>query len=190
MEKEFAKVMSERTDKELIKITTIEKDGYNPTAIIAAELEIKKRNINVNDFEKIKEKAIFEKQQIEKIDSTIVSSGIRFINFIIDSIIYLIIIALLTFPLKETHILLGYLIMFLTFIGYYSIMEIKFQKTIGKFITKTKVVNINGDKPGNTDIVSRTFFRLIPFDRISFLFTKNGFHDFLSKTKVIYNTKD
>lgn len=58
--------------------------------------------------------------------------------------------------------------MFLTFIGYYSIMEIKFQKTIGKFITKTKVVNINGDKPGNADIISRTFFKLISFDRISF----------------------
>ncbi len=64
-------------------------------------------------------------------------------------------------------------------------MEIKFQKTLGKFVTKTKVVKLNGEKPTNEDIITRTFCRLIPFDRISFLFVKNGIHDFLSKTKVV-----
>jgi uncharacterized RDD family membrane protein YckC len=69
-------------------------------------------------------------------------------------------------------------------------MEIKFQKTIGKFITKTKVVKLNGEKPESSDIISRTFCRLIPFDRVSFLFMKNGIHDFLSKTKVIKDTTE
>jgi uncharacterized RDD family membrane protein YckC len=49
-----------------------------------------------------------------------------------------------------------------------------FQKTIGKFITKRRVVHMNGEKPKNSDIISHTFCRLIPFDRILFLFTKNG----------------
>ena len=40
-------------------------------------------------------------------------------------------------------------------------------------------------KPEQSDIISRSFCRLIPFDRVSFLFTKNGIHDFLSKTKVV-----
>jgi uncharacterized RDD family membrane protein YckC len=71
------------------------------------------------------------------------------------------------------------------FFGYYVIMETKYQKTIGKFITKTTVVTKDGAKPEIGDIVRRTFCRLIPFDRISFMFTKNGFHDRLSDTIII-----
>jgi uncharacterized RDD family membrane protein YckC len=193
MENEFAKVMSERTDEELIKIVTVERTSYNPTAIEAADAEVKKRNIDTSEFEKLREKATAEKQQKEKVDSNVVGSGIRFLNFIIDFIIWLIIAGILTFPLSandENQMLLGYVIMFATFIGYYAIMEIKFQKTIGKFITKTRVVKMNGDKPANSDIITRTFCRLIPFDRISFLFTKNGIHDFLSKTKVVKDTAE
>ncbi|CAM3555087.1 RDD family protein [Aequorivita lipolytica] len=191
MENEFAKVMSERTDEELIKIVTIERGSYNPTAIEAADSEIEKRNIDTSEFEKIKEKATVEKEQKQKVDSNVVGSGIRFLNFIIDFIIWLIIAGILTFPLSAkdgNQMLLGYVIMFATFIGYYAIMEIKFQKTVGKFVTKTRVVKMNGEKPENSDIISRTFCRLIPFDRISFLFTKNGIHDFLSKTKVVKDT--
>ncbi|WP_417198809.1 RDD family protein [Bizionia sp.] len=64
-------------------------------------------------------------------------------------------------------------------------MEIKFQKTLGKFITKTKVVKLNREKPNPSDIINRTICRFIPFDGISYLFVKNGLHDYLSKTKVI-----
>tara|TARA_R110002111_G_C5838303_1_gene358609 strand:- start:90 stop:671 length:582 start_codon:yes stop_codon:yes gene_type:complete len=193
MENEFAKVMSERTDEELIKIVTVEREGYNPIAIEAADAEVERRNIDTSEFEKIKEKATIEKKQKQKVDSNVVSSGIRFLNFIIDFIIWLIIAAIFTFPLSANdgnQMLLGYVIMFATFIGYYAIMEIKFQKTIGKFVTKTRVVKMNGEKPENSDIISRTFCRLIPFDRVSFLFTKNGIHDFLSKTKVVKDTAE
>jgi uncharacterized RDD family membrane protein YckC len=81
--------------------------------------------------------------------------------------------------------ILGYLMLTASFFGYYVFMETKYQKTIGKFITKTKVVNKNGTRPEVGDIVRRTFCRLIPFDRISFLFTQNGFHDRLSDTTII-----
>ena len=188
MENEFKQVMSERTDDELVKIVTTERDRYNTNAIVAAEAEIEKRNIDTSNFERIKDRATIEKEQKLKVDSNIVGPGIRFLNFIIDLIIWIVIAAILTFPINgsnETQMLLGYLIMFGSFIGYYALMEIKFQKTIGKFITNTKVVKMNGEKPKNSDIISRTFCRLIPLDRISFLFTKNGFHDLLSKTKVI-----
>ena len=188
MEDEFAKVMSERTDEELIKIVTIERDGYQPLGVEAAESEIEKRNIDTSQFEKIREKAKVEKEQKEKINSYVAGSGIRFLNFIIDFIIWLIIAGILTFPLNAnngTQMLLGYLIFLGTFIGYYSIMEIKFQKTVGKFVTKTRVIKLNGEKPKNSDIISRTFCRLIPFDRISFIFFYYGIHDMLSKTKVV-----
>ena len=85
----------------------------------------------------------------------------------------------------DFQMLVGYLIFFASYIAYYVFMETKYQKTIGKFITKTKVVNKNGTKPEVGDILRRTFCRLIPFDRISFLFTSNGFHDRLSDTTII-----
>lgn len=193
MENEFKQVMSERTDEELIKIVTIERDGYNPIAIEAAETEIEKRNIDTSKFEEIKEVATAEKKQKEKVDSNVVGSGIRFLNFIIDFIVWLVLAFIVSliidlfFQTTDQFILqlFGYILIFGTFIGYYAIMEIKFQKTVGKFITKTKVVKINGERPENSDIISRTFCRLIPFDRISFLFMKNGIHDMLSKTKVV-----
>ncbi|MBJ6367518.1 RDD family protein [Snuella sedimenti] len=188
MENEFKRVMSERTDEELIKIVTVERERYNPIAIEAAESEIEKRKLNISEFGEIIEEATIEKEQKQKVDSNVVSSGIRFLNFLIDFIIWLIIATILTMPLganNGSQMLLGYVIMFLVFIGYYGIMEVKFQKTVGKFITKTKVVKLNGEKPEKGDIITRTFCRLIPFDRLSFLFVKNGFHDSLSKTKVI-----
>nr|WP_262887091.1 RDD family protein [Kordia antarctica] len=117
----------------------------------------------------------------------------RFVNFIIDSIAWLFSVFVISFvigffvQLNDQRMLtiINFIVIIGTFIAYYAIMEIKFQKTIGKFVTKTKVVKINGEKPENRDIIYRSFYRLIPFDRISFLFTKNGIHDLLSQTKVI-----
>jgi uncharacterized RDD family membrane protein YckC len=193
MENNFKEVMFQRTDEELIKIVTIERDDYNPTAVEAAESEISKRNINAGKFEEIKEIATAEKNQKEKVESNVVGSGIRFINFIIDFFVWLILASIISFIIglfiqpddRGLLLIFGYILIFGTFIGYYAIMEIKFQKTVGKFITKTKVVKMNGERPENSDIITRTFCRLIPLDRISFLFTKNGIHDSLSKTKVV-----
>lgn len=200
MENEFAKVMSERTDEELIKIVTVERERYNPTAIEAADAEVEKRNIDTSEFEKIREKATTEKEQKEKVNSNVVGSGIRFVNFLIDFIVWLVFAYIISFIIglfvpvttesQGILTLFVYILFFGTFIAYYSIMEIKFQKTVGKFVTKTKVVKMNGEKPTNGDIITRTFCRLIPFDRLSFLFVKNGIHDFLSKTKVVKDTAE
>lgn len=193
MENEFKEVMSQRTNEELIKILTVEIGKYQPLAIEAAELEVKKRNIDTSDFEQIREKAFAEKEQKEKVNSNVVGSGIRFVNFLIDFIVWLVLAFMISsvigFFIQPTNqgiiSLIGYILIFGTFIAYYAIMEIKFQKTIGKFVTKTKVVKINGEKPTDSDIIARTFCRFIPFDRISFLFVKNGIHDYLSKTTVV-----
>ncbi|MDO7174239.1 RDD family protein [Mariniflexile sp. AS56] len=200
MENEFTKVMSERTDEDLIKIVTVERERYNPTAIEAADAEIEKRNIDTSEFEKIREKATTEKEQKQKVDSNVVGSGIRFVNFIIDFFVWLILAFIISFIIglfipvtaesQGILTLFVYALFFGTFIAYYAILEIKFQKTIGKFVTKTKVVKMNGEKPENGDIITRSFCRLIPFDRISFLFVKNGIHDYLSKTKVVKDTAE
>jgi len=193
MKNKFEIVMSERTDEELIKIVTTERDDYQPIAIEIAEKEIEKRNINTRKFHEIREKTIIEKKEKEKVDSNIVSSLTRFLNFTIDTIAFLILVFIIglifdfIFPREQNTPIefIAYLLIISSFFGYYIFLESKYQKTIGKFITKTKVVTKLNEKPELKDIIVRTICRLIPFDRISFLFMKNGFHDSLSNTIVI-----
>ena len=199
MSTDFKDVMSKRTDEELIKIVTVDRDGYQPLAVIAAEEEIKIRNIDTAKVEQVESEFKAEIEEKKHLNEKTVSSLIRFGHFIIDIIVWLIgtsilgfilglLLSVLPFSLNvnnEFTMLIGYAILFGTFICYYYIMEVNYQKTVAKFITKTKVVTNNGSKPNKGDILVRTFCRLIPLDRISFLFTRNGFHDRLSGTQVI-----
>jgi len=192
MENEFAKIMSEKSDKELIKILTIDKNKYQPLAIEAVENELKNRNISTFDYQSILKNIEEEKIINNANQNNAVNIGLRFLNFLIDSVIGLFITFILTFPLNANELLqklFGYFIMFGIFILYYVFLETKYQKTFGKMLTKTKVVKFNNEKPTQSDILRRTIFRLVPFDQISFIFTKNGFHDMLSKTKVIKDEK-
>ena len=193
MNTDFKDVMSKRTDEDLIKIVTVDRDGYQPLAVEAAEEEIKKRNIDPTKIEQVKTDLTAKIEEQKEFDSKKVSSLTRFIHFIVDTIAFIIVTMIFAFILglfinptdQSIMTFIGYFILALGFFGYYVFMETKYQKTIGKFITKTKVVNKNGTRPEVGDIVRRTFCRLIPFDRISFLFTANGFHDRLSDTTVI-----
>jgi uncharacterized RDD family membrane protein YckC len=191
MENKFAEVMSKRTDEELIQIITVERGGYEPLAVEAAEQEIKNRNIPVAKTEEIKINLTEKLEKQATLDAVAVSPLTRLIHFVIDTIAFILLTLILSilFDLifKNQNIagLMASLILFGSYLGYFIFMENKFQKTIGKFVTKTKVIKINGDKPELGDIVVRTLCRLIPFDRVSFIFTRNGFHDYLSKTTVI-----
>lgn len=70
-------------------------------------------------------------------------------------------------------------------VPYYVIMEHTFGKTVGKFITRTKVVKEDGSSPNVVNLIGRNFARYIPFNGLSFLFADKGWHDSLSKTYVI-----
>ncbi|OGI83891.1 hypothetical protein A2903_00945 [Candidatus Nomurabacteria bacterium RIFCSPLOWO2_01_FULL_33_17] len=75
---------------------------------------------------------------------------------------------------------------FIALIFYYLFFEYIWQRTPGKWITGTKVVRFNGDKPKFMQIVGRTFARFIPFEFLSFLSNNPvGWHDHLSKTFVV-----
>lgn len=50
METDYNEVMSKRTNEELFKILTREKDQYQPEAIEAARNEFEKRGLNLSDF--------------------------------------------------------------------------------------------------------------------------------------------
>jgi len=69
---------------------------------------------------------------------------------------------------------------------YYFICDYFFQRTVGKLVTKTKTVNVWGEKPKLKQVLIRTTTRFVPFEALTF-FTSNGvgWHDKLSKTRVI-----
>lgn len=80
-----------------------------------------------------------------------------------------------------------------TIILYYWILEGLFGRTIGKFLTGTKVVAADGSRAAASAILGRTLIRLIPFEIFSFCSTSDsGWHDRWSKTAVVkvgYTTK-
>jgi len=129
------------------------------------------------------------------------SQGKRLANYLLDFIFYLIfsfvfgiflgILSLLGMPellstLEEGNKFIEYGLGFLLSIFYYTSLEYTSGKTIAKYITGTKVVNLDGSKPTFGTILIRSLCRFIPFEPFSFLFSGNsGWHDQISKTKVI-----
>ena len=76
------------------------------------------------------------------------------------------------------------IISLLLYMSYYNLFEAGLGKTPAKFITRTRVVTLRGEKPGWLDIMGRSLCRVIPFDALSFLFGAD-WHDRFSKTIVI-----
>lgn len=87
---------------------------------------------------------------------------------------------------EQDNDLIDYLFGFIAGMIYYSVLEAATGKTIAKFITNTKVVNEQGEKPDVRTILLRSLCRFIPFEPLSFLGSDHsGWHDKLSKTRVI-----
>lgn len=92
----------------------------------------------------------------------------------------------LTQEQELTANLIGILLGFMCMIGYYLIMELTFQRTLGKLATGTQVVTVDGGVPSFGQILGRSFARLIPFDALTFLGNPSvGWHDKLSGTRVV-----
>lgn len=130
------------------------------------------------------------------------SLGQRFLNYLLDSIfiyfisfVVLIILGFvsaiisrdLLFVLQSHPDILGYIVYFLVYFAYYIFFESNTGKTIAKFYTKTSVRTVDGVALTYKRIIIRTLCRLIPFDAISFFFLDDnkGWHDTVSKTKVV-----
>ena len=127
----------------------------------------------------------------------------RFINLIIDSLV----IGALWFGL---FILTGKLIakygvpdwievgknydlsltLLITFLPYYLIFEGIFKTTLGKLITRTKIVRLDGNSISFYNGLARTLCRLIPLEPFSYLFKKEfGWHDNITDTRVVNKSK-
>jgi uncharacterized RDD family membrane protein YckC len=88
--------------------------------------------------------------------------------------------------IKEENKLRDYFMGFISVMIYYILLEATTGRTLGKFITGTKVVTDKGEKPGFMTIFIRSLCRFIPFEAFTFLISDSfGLHDRLSKTRVI-----
>jgi uncharacterized RDD family membrane protein YckC len=123
------------------------------------------------------------------------SSGQRFVNLLVDyagvfafatvvGVVFAFVSALLSGgvpPGTWIHQLVGGIAM----IAYYVLFESLAGRTLGKLVTGTKVVSADGRPASFSQIVGRTFARFIPFDALTFFGSTPGWHDTLSKTRVI-----
>ncbi len=122
----------------------------------------------------------------------------RFTNLSADlvavSTINLTILSLLIFLVYPEEWLYGYQIVFLYFIPtlgtflYYFILESTFGQTLGKYITGTRVITKDGEKPGTKTLALRTLVRFVPFELFSgFTIStfKGCWHDDWTGTDVI-----
>ena len=191
--KDYPKIYKNLSDKELVRIVTVEVHKYEPEAVKAAEVELSKRGIGKLKMAELVKEVAQENTSVQEIQDYVSSSTMRFTNFCIDFAVYIVLVLAgslaldSVFVTTESDLILGigYFMMFVIFMAYYGLSEFYFQKTAGKYVTKTIVVTKEGAKPDATTIIIRTICRLIPFDRLSFLITKNGLHDRFSNTTVI-----
>lgn len=127
----------------------------------------------------------------------------RFLNYLIDTLmqlILMIVLAMISFvigdligtkkPIEfvaklDQNRLALYTVTYTITLVYYNVLEIFTARTIGKLITQTMVVNEWGEKPSHENILIRSLCRLIPFNPISVLLLGRGWHDSISKTYVV-----
>ena len=135
------------------------------------------------------------------------SKGIRFLNFIIDYIVFIIVsfvigaaigffseitgnYALYDFIVYNDSLLFEYAYTIVIWTIYYTTMETLTGKSIGKFITKSQAVMADGSKLTFEKALVRSLCRFIPFEQFSFLGEGGkGWHDSITKTFVVDDKK-
>ncbi|PJJ47997.1 RDD family protein [Hymenobacter chitinivorans] len=129
---------------------------------------------------------------------TLATSGQRFANSVIDTIAFYmlffalaVVLGILSAVIGNAAIVdsldgpLGTLLSLGVLFAYYFGMELLTGRTLGKLITRTRVVMEDGTKPTASAIAKRTLCRMIPFEAFSFLTDGPGMHDRLSNTRVV-----
>lgn len=129
-----------------------------------------------------------------------VDSGPRFGHFIIDLIAFQIFISCVnylfdlvasfsnfSYTLNLTVALIHGVVVLLLYPAFYAFCEYTWQKTPGKYLTKTVVIGEFGHKPELRAIVFRSLIRIVPFEIFSCFGDKYsyGWHDRWSGTWVV-----
>jgi uncharacterized RDD family membrane protein YckC len=122
--------------------------------------------------------------------------GWRLANSLLDTLFFYILMILLVVALglageiewlETKHDFLSTLLGWGMFVLYYAVQEGIWGRTLGKWITGTRVLNEDGSVPRFKQILGRSLARLVPFEPLSFfLFGQEpvGWHDYWSNTRV------
>lgn len=121
-----------------------------------------------------------------------VGVGTRTINFLVD-IVVIIFLSYLANRLMKWYFLSHQMyipfrfgtVFFATLFTYYFLFELIFARTLGKWMSYTKVVNHQNKKPNIFQIFVRSAVRLTIIDMFFFPFLDKTLHDYLSKTNVV-----
>jgi len=130
--------------------------------------------------------------------------GQRFINYLLDLILFYVIMVIVGFLVgivvalttggvqdfkSDSYQTMFFLITLVTYIMFYTIIEASGQgKTLGKLITRTRAIRTDGSRLSWKDAFIRSLCRLIPFEPFSAFFG-SPWHDNLSKTIVVQERK-
>ncbi len=128
-------------------------------------------------------------------------AGQRFLNYLIDTvafyILYLIFLSFLGFFMmdmfsRDASENIGLIIALMTYglaifimLAYYTLLEGSNGKTLGKLITKTKVVTETGGPISYGKAFIRTLIRFVPFEFLSGFSGTTMWHDQWTKTMVV-----
>ncbi|EAY25989.1 RDD family protein [Microscilla marina] len=131
------------------------------------------------------------------VKSQMVGASTRFVHSFIDPIVVgMLITGILQFIpnsianalFNQLNIIDLYLLIYGAILGYYILMEGFLGKTVAKALSKTKVVDMEGNHPGWSKIIIRSLCRLIPFNALSFLGSDaSGWHNKISGTRVVHD---
>lgn len=126
-----------------------------------------------------------------KFKMTDVGIGTRVINFLVDTIL----IFLLSYGLYKWWLFYVmywqlkyfafYQVFFATIVLYYTIFELIWSRTPGKWLSLSKVRNAAGGRPVWYQIILRSIVRLTIIDCFFIAFSNRTLHDSLSKTRVV-----
>ncbi len=135
----------------------------------------------------------------EDLPIEMVSGWRRFLHYLIDVVVMQVLKFAIAFPLVMilgprsalvANPLLGFAFGLSVWIAYYIVMEGRFQRTVGKFATGTIVVSEDGGVPTFSQILGRSFSRLVPFEGLTCIGDPSrGWHDKWSRTYVVRNRK-
>ena len=128
-------------------------------------------------------------QYKQKLIVKTINQGLRFVHFVTDYFIIVILIFLYSAipAINDSVLALLNLLTFLTYPLFYFIMEYKFQQTPGKMITNHVVIDKYVNKPSLKTCLLRTLIRFVPFEAFSCLSSPSrGWHDKWTDTYVVH----
>jgi uncharacterized RDD family membrane protein YckC len=124
-------------------------------------------------------------------DAMDASTGQRFATWFVDYLAIMVVSAIMGVVIGlagQASLLDGFganIFGIVVMLGYYVAMEATTGRTVGKMVAGTRVIRMDGSKPGALTVLGRTAARFIPFEPFSAFGGGQMWHDSMSKTRVI-----